>query len=101
MEQRTSATRTDLDDEALAEAKRLMGTTTEKETVNTALRDHVARGKRLEALDNPVERGMRGEFDRAAEAHAAAKKTRQAAFEWSDSSTLPRFGRMWWLRESP
>ncbi|MFF7246222.1 type II toxin-antitoxin system VapB family antitoxin [Embleya sp. NPDC008237] len=76
-----SVTQIDLDDEALAEAMRLMGTTTKKETVNAALRDYVARVKRLEALENLVERGMRGEFDQAAEAHAAAEKARRAAFE--------------------
>lgn len=44
-------TRIDLDDEAPAEAMRLMGTTTKKETVNAALRDYVARIKRLDAAE--------------------------------------------------
>lgn len=37
-----SVTQVDLDDEALAEAMRLMGASTKKETVNGALRDYVA-----------------------------------------------------------
>ncbi|MFE1307824.1 type II toxin-antitoxin system VapB family antitoxin [Streptomyces sp. NPDC058755] len=76
-----SVTQIDLDDEALAEAMRLMGATTKKETVNAALRDYVARVKRLEAAERLVGRGARGEFDQAATAHDAAKRARRAAFE--------------------
>ncbi|MFE9438220.1 type II toxin-antitoxin system VapB family antitoxin [Streptomyces sp. NPDC006602] len=76
-----SVTQIDLDDEALAEAMRLMGVTTKKETVNAALRDYVARVKRLEAAEKLAERGARGEFDRAAAAHEAAKRARRATFE--------------------
>jgi Arc/MetJ family transcription regulator len=71
----------DLDDEALAEAMRLMGTVTKKETVDGALRDYVARVKRLEAAEKLAARGARGEFDQAAAAHDAAKRARRAAFE--------------------
>lgn len=39
----------DLDDEALAEAMRLSGARTKKETVNLALRDYVERRRRTEA----------------------------------------------------
>ncbi|MFP1627269.1 type II toxin-antitoxin system VapB family antitoxin [Streptomyces sp. 5K101] len=73
-----SVTQIDLDDEALAEAMRLMGMTTKKETVNTALRDYVARIKRLEAAEKLAERG---EFEEAAAAYEAAQRARWAAFE--------------------
>jgi Arc/MetJ family transcription regulator len=76
-----SKTRIDLDDEALAAAMRLMGTTTKKDTVNMALREYVDRVKRLEAAERLAERGARGEFDRAISAHDAAKRVRRAAFE--------------------
>ncbi|MEU5094976.1 type II toxin-antitoxin system VapB family antitoxin [Streptomyces sp. NPDC020996] len=76
-----SVTRIDLDDGVLAEAMRLMGATTKKETVNAALRDYVARVKRLEAAERLAGRGARGEFDQAAAAHDAAKRARRAAFE--------------------
>ncbi|WP_327269605.1 type II toxin-antitoxin system VapB family antitoxin [Streptomyces sp. NBC_01218] len=76
-----SVTQVDLDDEALAEAMRLMGVSTKKETVNGALRDYVARIKRLEAAEKLAARGERGEFEAAAAAHAAVKQARRAAFE--------------------
>ncbi|MET9589846.1 type II toxin-antitoxin system VapB family antitoxin [Streptomyces sp. NPDC006516] len=76
-----SVTQVDLDDEALAEAMRLMGVSTKKETVNGALRDYVARIKRLEAAEKLAARGERGEFEAPAAAHAAAKQARRAAFE--------------------
>lgn len=73
-----SVTQVDLDDEALAEAVRLMGVSTKKETVNGALRDYVARINRLETAEKLV---ARGEFEAAAAAHAASKRARRAAFE--------------------
>jgi Arc/MetJ family transcription regulator len=76
-----SVTQIDLDDEALAEAMRLMGVTTKKETVNAALRDYVARIKRLEAAEKLAARGARGEFEHASAAHDAEKRARRAAFE--------------------
>lgn len=74
-----TVTQIDLDDETLAAAMRLMGTTTKKETVNTALREYVRRVERLRAAEALAERGGRGEFDAAAQAHAAAKRTRSDA----------------------
>jgi Arc/MetJ family transcription regulator len=74
-----SVTQIELDDEALAEAMRLLGTKTKKDTVNTALRNVVAGLKSLEAFDRLAARGARGEFDQAAEAHAAAKRVRKDA----------------------
>ncbi|MFR0352445.1 type II toxin-antitoxin system VapB family antitoxin [Streptomyces sediminimaris] len=41
----------DLDDEALEEAAKELGTTTKRETINTALREVTARYRRLRALD--------------------------------------------------
>lgn len=76
-----SVTQIDLDDEALAEAMRLMGVTTKKETVNAALRDYVARIKRLEAAEKLAARGASGEFEQAAAAHDAEKRARREAFE--------------------
>ncbi len=76
-----AVTQIDLDDDALREAMRLMGTTTKKETVNRALRDYIDRMKRVEAASRLFERGRRGDFDQAAEAHAAAKAARKQAYD--------------------
>jgi Arc/MetJ family transcription regulator len=46
-----SVTQVDLDDEALAEAMRLSGAKSKKETVNLALREYAARHRRIAALD--------------------------------------------------
>jgi Arc/MetJ family transcription regulator len=45
-------TQIDIDDHALAETMRLSGAKTKKEAVNLALRDFVARHRRLAALDH-------------------------------------------------
>lgn len=45
-----SLTQIDIDDDALAEAMRLSGARTKKDTVNTALQEYTERHKRLEAL---------------------------------------------------
>jgi Arc/MetJ family transcription regulator len=74
-----SVTQVDIDDEALSEAMRLMGTTTKKETINTALREYAARVRRLEAAEKLAARAARGEFDDAIAAHDAAKAARRAA----------------------
>ncbi|MFF4620442.1 type II toxin-antitoxin system VapB family antitoxin [Nonomuraea jabiensis] len=68
-----SVTQIDIDDNALKEAMRMMGTTTKKDTVNLALREYVARVKRIEALERLAARAQRGEFDEAAAARQAAK----------------------------
>ena len=47
-----AVTQIDLDDEALAEAMRLSGAATKKETVNLALREFTARHRRIEALEH-------------------------------------------------
>ena len=46
-----SRTVIDLDDEALAAAAAELGTTTKRDTINTALREVTARYRRLRALD--------------------------------------------------
>ena len=46
-----SVTQIDLDDEALAQAMRLSGAKSKKDTVNLALREYAARHGRIAALD--------------------------------------------------
>lgn len=53
----------EVDDEALAEAAKLLGTKTKKDTVNTALREVAKRRSRAIALAKLRERGARGDFD--------------------------------------
>jgi Arc/MetJ family transcription regulator len=45
-------TQIDLDEDALAEAMRLSGVKTKKETVNLALREYAARHRRIAALEH-------------------------------------------------
>ena len=47
-----SVTKIDLDDDALAEAMRLSGARSKKETVNLALREYAARHRRIAALEH-------------------------------------------------
>ena len=51
MEVFVSVTQIDLDDEALAQAMRLSGAKSKKDTVNLALREYAARHSRIAALD--------------------------------------------------
>lgn len=53
----------EVDDEALAEAQRVLGTKTKKETVNAALAEVSERMRRLRALDELVAMADRGDFD--------------------------------------
>jgi Arc/MetJ family transcription regulator len=53
----------DLDDEALAAAAELFGTTTKKDTVNTALREAALQLKRARALARLAEIAATGQFD--------------------------------------
>jgi Arc/MetJ family transcription regulator len=53
----------DVDDDALAEASRLLGTHTKRDTVNTALRETAERLRRIEAFDELVKLGKAGAFD--------------------------------------
>lgn len=54
-------TQIDIDDEALAEAMRLSGMKTKKDTVNLALREFAARHRRVAALDRYA--GLAAEWD--------------------------------------
>ncbi|MBN0044729.1 type II toxin-antitoxin system VapB family antitoxin [Streptomyces actuosus] len=58
-----SRTVIDLDDEALEEAAKELGTTTKRETINTALREVTARYRRLRALDEARELVADGALD--------------------------------------
>lgn len=53
----------DLDDEALAEAARHLGTTTKKDTVNAALREINDRQRRADAVARMREMVAEGEID--------------------------------------
>ncbi|MFD6399712.1 type II toxin-antitoxin system VapB family antitoxin [Nocardia sp. NPDC060249] len=53
----------DVDDEALAEAQQLLGTSTKKETVNVALAEVAKRLKRVRALNSLAEMAEQGDFD--------------------------------------
>lgn len=53
----------DIDEEALAEAAKVFGTKTKKDTVNMALRESAAERRRAEALAKLREFGDAGYFD--------------------------------------
>lgn len=53
----------DLDDEALSEAARQLGTTTKKDTVNAALREVADRRRRAAAIARMREMAASGEID--------------------------------------
>ncbi|GAA3416125.1 MULTISPECIES: type II toxin-antitoxin system VapB family antitoxin [Streptosporangium] len=53
----------DLDDEALAEAAKLLGTSSKKDTVNAALREIIDRRKRAAAVARMREMVAEGEID--------------------------------------
>lgn len=58
-----SRTVIDLDDEALEAAARELGTTTKRDTVNTALREIVERNRRLRALHELQDLTRHGALD--------------------------------------
>ncbi|RPK81886.1 MULTISPECIES: type II toxin-antitoxin system VapB family antitoxin [Streptomyces] len=58
-----SRTVIDLDDEALAAAAIELGTTTKRETINTALREVVERNRRLRALNELQDIAQEGGLD--------------------------------------
>lgn len=53
----------DLDDEALAEAAKLLGTSSKKDTVNAALREIIDRRRRAAAVARMREMVAEGEID--------------------------------------
>lgn len=69
-----SLTQIDLDEDALAEAMRLLGTTTKKDTVNKALQETAARLRRLEAMQKLATMGAGGAFDKGVAAYEARKE---------------------------
>ncbi|MER7795210.1 type II toxin-antitoxin system VapB family antitoxin [Streptomyces sp. NPDC097640] len=58
-----SRTVIDLDDEALEAAAKELGTTTKRDTINTALREVTARFRRLRALEEARELVAEGALD--------------------------------------
>jgi Arc/MetJ family transcription regulator len=56
-------TQIDIDDEALAEAMRLSGKSTKKDTVNLALREYAARHRRIAALEHYAAAAQRWDYD--------------------------------------
>ena len=58
-----AVTNVDVDDDVLAEAARLLGTTTKKDTINTALKEVIRRHRRRAAFQRLAERGARGELE--------------------------------------
>lgn len=56
-------TQIDIDEEALAEAMRLSGTRTKKDTVNLALREFAARHHRVEALERYAQLAAGWDFE--------------------------------------
>jgi len=67
-------TQIDLDDEALAEAMRLSGARSKKETVNLALREYAARHRRIAALDHYAAAAQGWDYDGWRELREAAKE---------------------------
>ncbi|WP_329217103.1 type II toxin-antitoxin system VapB family antitoxin [Streptomyces sp. NBC_01485] len=61
-----SRTVIDLDDEALAEAARHLGTTTKKDTVNAALREIADKRRRAAAVERMRQMVAEGEIDLSA-----------------------------------
>ncbi|MBC2901569.1 type II toxin-antitoxin system VapB family antitoxin [Streptomyces cupreus] len=58
-----SRTVIDLDDEALEAAAKELGTTTKRDTINTALREVTARYRRLRALEDARKLAADGALD--------------------------------------
>ncbi|MFD5620879.1 type II toxin-antitoxin system VapB family antitoxin [Streptomyces yangpuensis] len=65
-----SRTVIDLDDDALAEAAQLLGTTTKKDTVNAALREIADRRRRAAAIERMRQMVDEGEIDFGTIGHA-------------------------------
>lgn len=68
-----SVTQIDLDDEALAEAMRLSGARSKKETVNLALREYAARHRRIAALEHYAELAQDWDYQGWRDLRAATK----------------------------
>jgi Arc/MetJ family transcription regulator len=68
-----TVTQIDLDDDALAEAMRLSGARTKKETVNLALREYAARHRRIAALDHYAAAAQAWDYEGWREMRSASK----------------------------
>jgi Arc/MetJ family transcription regulator len=68
-----TVTQIDLDDDALAEAMRLSGARSKKETVNIALREYAARHHRIAALDHYTAAAQGWDYEGWQEMRAASK----------------------------
>lgn len=66
-------TQIDLDDDALAEAMRLSGARSKKETVNLALREYAARHRRIAALDHYAAAAQTWDYEGWQDMRAAGK----------------------------
>jgi Arc/MetJ family transcription regulator len=66
-------TQIDIDDDALAEAMRLSGAKTKKETVNLALREFAARHRRVAALERYAQLAAGWDFEGWEHRRAAEK----------------------------
>jgi Arc/MetJ family transcription regulator len=66
-------TQIDIDEDALAEAMRLSGAKTKKETVNLALREFAARHRRVAALEHYATLAAGWDFDGWQQRRAAGK----------------------------
>ena len=68
-----SVTQIDLDDDALAEAMRLSGARSKKETVNLALREYAARHRRIAALEHHAAAAQGWDYEGWTELRASSK----------------------------
>ena len=68
-----TVTQIDLDDDALAEAMRLSGARSKKDTVNLALREYAARHRRIAALDHYAAAAQAWDYEGWQEMRSASK----------------------------
>jgi Arc/MetJ family transcription regulator len=68
-----AVTQIDIDEDALAEAMRLSGATTKKDTVNLALREFAARHRRVAALEHYAALAVGWDFEGWERLRAAGK----------------------------
>lgn len=68
-----AVTQIDLDDEALAEAMRLSGAKSKKETVNLALREYAERHRRIAALEDDAKAAENWDYEGWKRLRAAEK----------------------------
>ncbi|WP_460398856.1 type II toxin-antitoxin system VapB family antitoxin [Actinophytocola sediminis] len=74
-----TVTQIDLDDDALAEAMRLSGAKTKKDTVNLALREYSARHRRIRALEHFGAAAKAWDYEGWQDLHDADKEVRRSS----------------------